>query len=73
VLYHLAEALTHVTVLLSPVMPEAMAKARDQIGWIKPAEFHFKDLAWGLLPDEHQLGTPVPLFPRLELETPPAA
>lgn len=73
VLYHLAEALTHVTVLLSPVMPEAMAKARDQIGWIKPAEFHFKDLAWGLLPDEHQLGAPVPLFPRLELETPPAA
>ncbi|MGV3661188.1 MAG: methionine--tRNA ligase [Prosthecobacter sp.] len=66
VLYHLAEALTHVSVLLDPVMPTAMAAARAQIGWELPQGFTFGDLKWGLLPSGHQLGTPVPLFPRLE-------
>jgi methionyl-tRNA synthetase len=70
VLYHLVEALTHVTVLLSPIMPEAMAKAREQLGWEMPTGFHFTDLSWGLLADGHQLGSPQPLFPRLELESP---
>ena len=68
VLHHLAEALTHVTVLLDPIMPTAMQTARAQIGWEMPAGFQFKDLQWGLLQDGHQLGTPTPLFPRLELE-----
>lgn len=70
VLYHLAEALTHVAVLLSPIMPEAMAKARDQLGWDMPAGFHFSQLSWGLLADGHQLSSPQPLFPRLEIQTP---
>jgi methionyl-tRNA synthetase len=72
VLYHLAEAWVHVSVLLNPIMPTAMATARAQIGWEMPAGFVFSDLKWGLLKDGHQLGTPVPLFPRLEIE-PPAA
>jgi len=72
VLYHLAEALTHVSVLLDPIMPTAMAKAREQIGWTMPAGFQFKDLTWGLLADGHQLATPIPLFPRLETEAPAA-
>jgi methionyl-tRNA synthetase len=67
VLYHLAEAVLHTTFLLGPVMPEAMAKARAQIGWIQPEGFTLNDLTWGLLPDKHQLGQPVPLFPRLEI------
>lgn len=67
VLYHLSEALTHVSVLLATVLPEAMEKARAQIGWEMPAGFVFGDLRWGLLQDAHQLGAPVPLFPRLEL------
>ena len=50
----------------------AMKAAREQIGWIMPEGFQFKDLSWGLLPDGHQLGTPVPLFPRLEIESPAA-
>lgn len=66
VLYHLAEALTHVSVLLAPVLPTAMATALGQIGWSLPAGFTFADLKWGLLQSGHQLGTPVPLFPRLE-------
>lgn len=67
VLYHLAEAFVHVTVLLDPIMPTAMAAARAQIGWEMPEGFQFSNLHWGLLKDGHQLGTPVPLFPRVEL------
>lgn len=72
VLYHLSEALLHVSVLLSPIMPEGMEKLRAQIGWTMPAGFVVSDLHWGLLQDGHQLGQPVPLFPRLELAEPAA-
>jgi methionyl-tRNA synthetase len=67
VLYHLAEALTHVSVLLNPIMPNAMASARSQIGWTMPEGFLLSDLKWGLLASGHQLGAPTPLFPRLEI------
>lgn len=73
VLHHLAEAVLHACVLLEPVMPTAMAAARAQIGWAPPAGFTLKDLAWGLLPNGHTLGAPVPLFPRLEVEKPKEA
>jgi methionyl-tRNA synthetase len=69
VLYHLAEALVHVTVLLEPILPEAMAQARAQIGWQRPEGFVLGDLRWGLLTAGHQLGTPVPLFPQLDPES----
>jgi methionyl-tRNA synthetase len=68
VLFHLAEALAHVSVLLSPIMPEACEKMRQQLGWELPVGFKVADLKWGLLASGHQLGQPVPLFPRLELE-----
>lgn len=67
VLYHLAEACLHVTILLDPILPTAMAAARAQIGWTLPDNFVLGDLKWGLLPSGHQLGAPVPLFPRLEI------
>ena len=68
VLRHLAEALVHVSVLLSPVIPDAARKMREQLGWNMPEGFKVSDLKWGLLKDGHQLNQPVPLFPRLELE-----
>jgi methionyl-tRNA synthetase len=67
VLYHLAEAMVHVSVLLSPILPEACIKMREQLGWTMPEGFTVNDLKWGLLKDGHQLNAPVPLFPRLEL------
>jgi methionyl-tRNA synthetase len=67
VLYHLAEAMVHVSVLLSPILPEACVKMREQLGWTMPDGFTVSDLKWGLLKDGHQLNAPVPLFPRLEL------
>lgn len=66
VLYHLAEALAHVSILLGPIMPEACKKLQSQLGWTPAEGFQVKDLAWGLLSEGHQLGQPVPLFPRIE-------
>lgn len=67
VLYHLSEALAHVSVLLSPIMPEACVKIREQLGLTLKEGFTLSDLKWGLLENGHQLQTPSPLFPRLEL------
>ncbi len=68
VLHHLAEALLHVSVLLSPVIPDASRKMREQLGWTLPDGFTLSDLKWGMLNDGHQLNQPSVLFPRLELE-----
>lgn len=51
-------------------MPTAMAKAQEQIGWARPEGFTLNDLKWGLLGNGHQLGLPVPLFPRVEVAEP---
>jgi len=62
--------------LISPVLPKAAHGIFDQLNW-KPDEagkesrFRLADAVWGGLPDGHQLGKPVPLFPRIE--APPAA
>lgn len=69
VLYHLAEAVTHASVLLDPIMPTMCARIREQLRWKMPAGFTLADLQWGLLPNGHQLGEGVPLFPRVELPT----
>lgn len=64
VLYSLAESLRIVSILLSPIMPEESSSMRMQLKWL--GEPTLSNTAWGLLPDAHQLGDPVPLFPRLE-------
>ena len=68
VLRHLVEALAQVTVLLNPIMPVACPKIREQLGWLLPEGFTLDKLAWGLIPDGHQLGQGTPLFPRVEIE-----
>jgi methionyl-tRNA synthetase len=67
VLYHMAECLAHVSVLLDPVMPQMCARIREQLGWNLPTGFTLQQLHWGLLPAGHQVGTGTPLFPRVEL------
>ena len=62
---HIAEAMVHLSVLLSPVMPAAAAKMQQQLGWVPPAGFVLQDLKWGLLPDGHPLGEPSPVFPKI--------
>jgi methionyl-tRNA synthetase len=69
VLYHLAEAIRLVAIMLAPVLPEASRGILTQLN--VSAEPVLADAVWGGLPDGHLLGSPVPLFPRLE--APPVA
>jgi methionyl-tRNA synthetase len=69
VLYHLAESLRVVAIMLEPVIPEAARAVFSQMQI--HAEPILSDAVWGLLKDGHVLGAPTPLFPRLE--APPEA
>ena len=64
VLYHLAESLRIIAILISPVLPKAAAGIFAQLNWNGPMTL--SEAEWGKLPDGHQLGQPKPLFPRIE-------
>ncbi len=71
VLYHLAESLRIIAILISPVMPKAAHGIFDQLNWKmelsgQDHRFSLADAEWGRLPDGHVVGKPVPLFPRIE-------
>jgi methionyl-tRNA synthetase len=66
VLYHLAEALRIIAILLSPVLPNAAVGIFAQLNWDRA--FALADAKWGGLPNGHLLGKPTPLFPRIETE-----
>ena len=71
VLYHLAESLRIIAILISPVLPQAAHGIFDQLNWKmelsgKEKRFCLDDAKWGGLPDGHIVGKPVPLFPRIE-------
>ena len=68
VLYHLAEALRILAILISPVLPNAARGMAAQLN--ASAEPRLADAlsAEAALPDGHVLGAPTPLFPRIEAE-----
>jgi len=71
-LYALGECLRILAILISPVLPKAAHGIFDQLNWKmelsgKEQRFRLEDAKWGGLPDEHIVGKPVPLFPRIEL------
>ena len=71
VLYNCLETLRFVSLLVSPVMPEAADEIRRQMGL--SAEFITAQnldclKEWGGLPTGIPLGNPEPIFPRIELE-----
>src|SRR5205807_1966864 len=74
VLYTLAESLRIIAILISPVLPKAAHGIFDQLNWKldeagKDSRFRLADAVWGELGKDtgiHQLGQPVPLFPRIE-------
>src|SRR5207247_6934217 len=72
VLYALSDSLRIIAILMSPVLPKTAHGIFDQLNWKvelsgKEERFSLKEAAWGGLPDEHIVGKPVPLFPRIEL------
>ncbi len=69
VLYHLAESLRIIGILLAPVLPEASHSIFEQLQWPHPARL--RDVVWGQLPEGHVLGIPTPVFPRLEAPATP--
>ncbi|HKS31046.1 MAG TPA: class I tRNA ligase family protein, partial [Chthoniobacterales bacterium] len=71
VLYHLAESLRIIAIMISPVAPKAAHGIFDQLNWKmelggREERFSLADAEWGRLPDGHVVGKPVPLFPRIE-------
>ena len=70
ILYHFAESVAHIAVLISPVLPEITAKLADQLNLPSLTALKLSDLKWGLLPDGHTIGKPKPVFPRIVLEEP---
>ncbi len=64
VLYTLSEALRIVSILMTPIIPREADAIRAQLNWTGPVSM--EQSTWGLLPDGHVLGEPVPLFPRIE-------
>jgi methionyl-tRNA synthetase len=64
VLYHLAESLRMIAILLAPVLPRAAEGMSLQLNWHEPP--CLDDATWALLPEGHCLGAASPLFPRLE-------
>jgi methionyl-tRNA synthetase len=74
VLYHLAESLRIIAILVSPMLPKAAHRIFDQLNWKMELNgdeqrFRLEDAKWGGLPDGHVVGKPVPLFPRIEIAT----
>ncbi|MBB5353329.1 methionyl-tRNA synthetase [Haloferula luteola] len=68
VLAHAVESLAHLTVLLSPVLPEPANRLAHQLRFEKLLELKFEDLTWGLIEEGHETGKPKPVFPRIVLE-----
>lgn len=64
VLYHLAESIRVVAILLEPVLPDAARGIFSQLQIT--CEPRLADAVWGVILDGHVLGVPTPLFPRLD-------
>ena len=65
VLFALAESLRIIGVLISPMLPQSAREIFYQLNLT--TEYKLSDAQWGGLRDEHHLGKPVPLFPRIEI------
>jgi methionyl-tRNA synthetase len=68
VLAHLVESLAHLTVLISPVLPEPAARLAHQLRKDDLLSLKLDDLQWGLIENGHQTGKPKPVFPRIVIE-----
>jgi methionyl-tRNA synthetase len=63
VLWHLVESVRIIGALLAPVLPRTVPAIFAQLQIVQPS---LADLSWGGIPDGHVVGSPTPVFPRLE-------
>ncbi len=73
VLYHVADTIRNIAILVAPFIPLASEKIWDQLGleaeeWKKQT---FKNIAWGQTPDL-QVRIGAPIFPRIDTDPSPA-
>jgi methionyl-tRNA synthetase len=66
-LFALAEALRIIATLTAPVLPSAARQIFYQLNC--PPSSQLTDATWGGLASPHHLGKPVPVFPRIEVES----
>jgi len=72
VLYNLVESCRTLAVLVHPVMPGTAGKIFAQLKTCgEPSEW--RQSTWGGLGEGHQVGAPIPLFPRKDLAPKPGA
>ena len=71
VLYHLAESLRLLSILIAPVLPEAAQGMAEQLNVAPDAPLSAALDPAAALADGHVLGKPTPLFPRIETEAKP--
>ena len=67
VLYNLAESLRIVSILIKPFMPSTSAKIRAQLRISTPIKLDDAEI-FGLLGENHEIGAPEQLFPRIFVE-----
>jgi len=67
-LYHLAEALRILSILIAPVLPDAARAMAGQLNANVESRLADALNPEAALPDGHRLGKPTPLFPRIEAE-----
>ncbi len=65
VLYNLLESLRFIAVLISPAMPEAAAKMREQLNITERLMSWESVQKFGLYPEENKVSSAEPLFPRV--------
>ena len=70
VLYNLAESLRIISILISPYMPTTAKKIHEQLKITQPfEEIQLEDAEiFGKLEDNHEVGKPEQLFPRIEIK-----
>ena len=68
-LQHSAETCAHIAYYLAPFIPDSAEKILTQLQ-LSLDGVKVSELAWGLLPDGHEVSKPKPVFPRIQIEKP---
>jgi len=68
ILFNIMEAIRHISIMLTPIIPGSAAKIRQQLGL--PAEIDQKaENGWGIMKNWEKLGEGSIIFPRIEVKS----